>query len=190
MKVSELLAMKPGTLGVTGVLLTDGRLLIKVLDDFDGVEVAVGRVSINMVNNLLPKLSEEDQDAFMSLEVDENTTEDVTPLEPPTLHLSPGYEREAALRARMGFMMCVVLAIAVLAITASVCAVSLYRKEFPDVMLIAVILCPVMAIAWLFMGLINKERSDILSAVLGSSGGNTTVFGTVLDALASRKNKA
>lgn len=188
MKVSELLAMRPGTLGVTGVLLTDGRALVTVLDEYEEVDVSPGRVSIAMVNEALMKLSPEHREAFLDLDISEDTVEEAPALTPPTITLSPEYQREAKQRASIGFIMCLVLAIETLALTGVISFVAIARKEFPDWLLISVISFPVWALSWFFMGLINKERADVVSAVLGIDRSNQPgMVASILEVLLNRR---
>jgi hypothetical protein len=188
MKVSELLAMRPVTLGVTGVLLTDGRALVTVLDEFNEVELSPGRVSIANVSEALLKLSPEAREAFLALEVAEDTVEEAPALTPPTLTLSPEYQREAKQRASIGFIMCLVLAIETLALTGVISYVAVVRKEFPDWLLISVISFPVWALSWFFMGLINKERADVVSAVLGIDRSNQPgMMASILEVILNRR---
>lgn len=85
---------------------------------------------------------------------------------------SPG-ERMA--RNWMGVLMCLVMAGCNIAITAAAVIVSIARKEFPSTMLVATVIIPTMCIAWYYMGIINKERRDILSAVFGDNLKNGTI---------------
>jgi hypothetical protein len=188
MKVSELLAMRPVTLGVTGVLLTDGRALVTVLDEFNEVELSPGRVSIANVSEALLKLSPEAREAFLALEVAEDTVEEAPALTPPSITLSPEYQREAKQRASIGFIMCLVLAIETLALTGVISYVAVVRKEFPDWLLISVISFPVWALSWFFMGLINKERADVVSAVLGIDRSNQPgMMASILEVILNRR---
>ena len=123
----------------------------------------------------------------MRLEVDDKTVETTSST---PLTLSPEYQREARIRAVIGMVMCVVLGLTTLMAMVTVCAVAVLDKAFPDLMLIAVILFPTTCIAWQFMGLINKERRDVLSVVLGDNQSNGGVLGTVLDVLAARRSKS
>ena len=122
----------------------------------------------------------------MNLDVDDKTVETNTSAKPP-LTLSPEYQREARIRAVIGVTMCIVLGVMALMSSATICWVSVDRKEFPDWFLVLVVVGPVMAIGWQFMGLINKERRDVLSVVLGDNQAGGGFVGTFFEFLASRR---
>ena len=180
--------MKPTTLGVAGILLSNGKSLVATLQGYEELAVACSEcLLLQHVIDSVALLTPEHQEEFMNLDVDDKTVEPSSAK--PPLTLSPEYQREARIRAVIGIVMCVVLGLTTLAAMGTVCAVAVMDKTFPDILLIAVILFPTTCIAWQFMGLINKERRDVLSVVLGDNPNSSGILGTVLDVLAARRGK-
>lgn len=179
--------MKPTTLGVSGIQLSNGKSLVETLQGYEELAVACSDcLLLQHVIDSVALLTPEHQEEFMSLDVDDNTVEK-TPNTVPPLTVSPEYQREAKVRAVIGVTMCVVLAVMALMFAATICWVSIDRKEFPDWFLVLVVVGPVMGIGWLFMGLINKERRDLMSVVLGDSQAGGGFVGAFFDFLAARR---
>lgn len=178
--------MKPTTLGVSGILLSNGKSLVDTLQGYEELAVACSDcLLLQHVIDSVALLTPEHQEEFMNLDVDDSTVG--KPTGTPPLTLSPEYQREARVRAVIGVTMCAVLGLMALMFTATICWVAIDRKEFPDWFLVLVVVGPVMGIGWLFMGLINKERRDLLSVVLGDSQASGGVLGTIFDVLAARR---
>lgn len=181
-----MLQVKPTTLGVAGIRLSNGLSLVETLVGYEELTLSCAEcLLLQHVIDSVALLTPEHQEEFMALNVDDSTVDRGNT--PPPLTLSPEYQREARIRAVIGVTMCAVLGIMALMFTATICWVALERKEFPDMFLILVVVGPVMGIGWLFMGLINKERRDLLSVVLGDNQAGGGVLGTVIDVLASRR---
>lgn len=89
-------------------------------------------------------------------------------------------------REKIGIIVSVILMIACMLFTVQICWVGYLNRTFPDIMLVIVVLFPLTALAWFYMGLINKERRDVLSAIVGDSG-QEGILTTILSALAARR---
>lgn len=185
--MSELLQVKPTTLGVSGILLSNGKSLVETLQGYEELTVSYSDcLLLQHVIDSVALLTPEHQEEFMDLDVDDKTVDKNTSAVPP-LTLSPEYLREAKTRATIGRIMCIVLAVMTLMYTATICWVSIERKEFPDWFLVLVVVGPVLGIGWQYMGLINKERRDLLSVVLGDNQAGGGFVGSFFDFLASRR---
>jgi len=93
---------------------------------------------------------------------------------------------EVRSRRLVGAMFAMVLAFTILIFTSVVAVVCIDRKELPSATLAGIIILPTMMVTWYYMGIINRERRDILSAVVGDKI-NSSVVADVITALRSRR---
>lgn len=117
---------------------------------------------------------------------------DPTPQPGSTDSAAPGVEdlkaigtlspRESIGRLIVGSLFCLVMAFTIITFTIGITLVAIHRMEFPSTTLCAVIVLPTMYVAWFYMGIINKERRDILSALVGSKI-SPSVITSIIDAI-------
>lgn len=110
------------------------------------------------------------------VEVKEKTEDSSEPVnEAPKPPLSPEQldsiakpdRMEKITRQLVGGLYSLVLAYTILTFTTVIAMVAFDKKEFPSATLSAIIIVPTMMVAWYYMGIINRERRDILSALAG-----------------------
>ena len=89
-------------------------------------------------------------------------------------------------RRLIGAMFAMVLAFTILVFTSVVAVVCIDKKELPSATLAGIIILPTMMVTWYYMGIINRERRDILSAVVGDKI-NSSVIADVVNALRNRR---
>lgn len=90
------------------------------------------------------------------------------PLSPEQLDSIAKPDRmEKITRQLVGGLYSLVLAYTILTFTTVIAMVAFDKKEFPSATLSAIIIVPTMMVAWYYMGIINRERRDILSALAG-----------------------
>lgn len=120
---------------------------------------------------LLNTLTQDQSDQLRQVDI---RLDSATPTTPGT----PGVEdlkaisslspRESNGRFFIGALFCLVMAFTIIVFTMVIALVAVKRMEFPSTTLCAVIVLPTMYVAWFYMGIINKERRDILSALVGT----------------------
>lgn len=127
------------------------------------------------IPGLLAELPPETADRLRATELTVEVTAEVPPEDTTSI---PGVEdlkaitaispREGNGRMIIGSLFCLVMAFTIIVFTMIIAMVAVHRMEFPSTTLTAVIVLPTMYVAWFYMGIINKERRDILSALVGS----------------------
>lgn len=134
-------------------------------------EIFTPYTPIKDIPALLATLTQEQADQLRQVDIQ---------LDPslPTTSTAPGVEdlkaisslspRESNGRFFIGALFCLVMAFTIIIFTMVIAMVAVKRMEFPSTTLCAVIVLPTMYVAWFYMGIINKERRDILSALVGS----------------------
>lgn len=149
----------------------------------DGYEGPGTPVTVLDLKTFLDTLNDDDKVRWNALIVD--YTPVVVPstpvIDPDQLQaLAKPDKTERISRQLIGGLFCLVMAFTILVLTSTVAIVSIDKKEFPSTTLVATIVIPSMMVAWYYMGIINKERKDILSAVLGDKVNSSTLADVIV----------
>ena len=185
MVVSDLLSL-PDNTSLNGYTLPDGTNLIdylsKISPDLNVPGLMVKDIKVYHLNN-------PDEGVFTTeiIEVKKEEPPQQTPIHPETVAaIASPDKRELRLRQVIGGLFSFVLAFTILAFTSVVVMVCIERKELPSATLAGIIILPTMMVTWYYMGIINRERRDILSAVVGDKI-NSSVIADVISAVKNRR---
>lgn len=132
---------------------------------------------------------DEHKSILLAKEIIEPAKAEPTP--PPVIHpeainaIAKPDRHERIIRQVIGGLFSFVLAFTILAFTAVVVLVCVEKKELPSATLAGIIILPTMMVTWYYMGIINRERRDILSAVVGDKI-NSSVIADVITAVRKR----
>lgn len=96
--------------------------------------------------------------------------------------------RENYGRIFIGALFCIIMAFSILTFTGAIAIVSIKKMEFPPTGLCGIIVIASGYIAWFYMGIINKERRDILSALVGNKL-DSGMIGNIIDVIKSRRRE-
>lgn len=100
---------------------------------------------------------------------------------------SEAYVAQAQARQKVGGILCYVLGLCTLMLDAAQCWDVYKNAQSLDWLTIAVTNFPVMWITVSYMGMLGKERRDILSAVVGDSGIRPGLVDAVIQVAAIRR---
>ena len=100
---------------------------------------------------------------------------------------SEAYLAQAQARQKVGGILCYVLGLCTVMLDAAQCWDVYRNAQSLDWLTIAVTNFPVMWITVSYMGMLSKERRDILSAVVGESGTRPGLLDAVIQVAASRR---
>lgn len=89
-------------------------------------------------------------------------------------------------RNAIGRFLSWVLGLCTVLITGTNCWVAVQTGHMIDAINIASNLWPIALVVWVWNGVLNKERKDVLSAVVGDSGSRPGMLETVINAMAGR----
>lgn len=186
--VSDMLT-SPDNLGIGSMKAVPSQESLRALLIRSGLVIADDKVvTVKVLRDFLNSMTDETaKDGIMRTELDER----VPIPSPPTIdpaaikHIATPDRKEQFSRQLIGGMYSMVLAFTIIAFTSTVVIVSIDTKTFPSTMLAAVIIIPTMMVAWYYMGIINKERRDLLSAVVGDKV-NPTMVGEIIDVVRNR----
>lgn len=186
MKVADLYILKPATLGVASLMLTDGRALIDALNTYQGIQLPKGqRVTILSMQQAIENsgLSEEDKAAIAELDIDESSVTEANPVD-----LSPlndvgvhGFSQNFAIVTAT-----IVMAVITLAYTAFWGWLVYTEHIKPSLYAMGFVIFPWLAVVWKSQGIISRERRDVLSVLVGDTStqkGLIDKLGAVTDAL-------
>lgn len=186
MKVADLFELKPATLGISSLMLADGRSLIDALNTYTGIQLPQGgRVTILALQKALADsgLSDEDKTAINDLDIDENSVKeggpvDLTPLNDVGVH---GFSQNFAIVTAT-----IVMAVITLAYTAFWGWLVYTEHIKPSLYAMGFVIFPWLAVVWKSQGIISRERRDVLSVLVGDTTaqkGLIDKIGAVTDAL-------
>ncbi|URG14240.1 hypothetical protein [Pectobacterium phage vB_ParM-25] len=175
MKLGELLDSSYGSIGIGYLVTTDGKALDKLLGKALNLTDYHGPMTADALKRKLDTVDETIRNQIRAIEISDTKINNAGGVKKEIRDLTEPSPGERMARNWMGVLMCLVMAGCNIAITAATVIVSIARKEFPSTMLVATVIIPTMCIAWYYMGIINKERRDILSAVFGDNLKNGTI---------------
>lgn len=117
----------------------------------------------------------------------DSTINSASSIDPEQLNnLAKPDRMERITRQIVGGLYSIVMAFTIVIFTSVVAIVAIDKKEFPSATLVAIIIVPTMMVAWYYMGIINRERRDILSAIAGDKI-NSSVIGGIIDVVMKRR---
>lgn len=88
--------------------------------------------------------------------------------------------RENYGRIYIGALFCIIMAFTIITFVAAIVIVAIKKMEFPPTGLSCVLVISSGYIAWFYMGIINKERRDILTALVGNKL-DSGMIGNIID---------
>lgn len=156
-------------------------------EGFDGGEAPTVKELKTFLNNIEEG---DEKDRWLQLQVDASPP--AAPGASPTIDpaaikdLATPDKTEKFSRQIIGALFCLVAAFTLLVFTVTIAIVAIDRKEFPPTGLSLTIVGSSMMVTWYCMGIINKERRDMLSAVVGDKI-NSSTLGDVITAIRTRR---
>lgn len=190
MKLKELLKIRPDEVKIGHLQLESGRTIQEVLIDLDalGDLPPEGIVTVSDLNRCIGRLTEEQYKLFIEKELDpmHDNNDDTEVVE--KLNSIIGDNERNDERDRVGRRVTYAMVICCMAIISVICYVSIVNKQFPDAFLSVITVGFLAMIGWFYMGLINKERRDILSVLVGEKVDNGIVE-SIFNAVINRRKK-
>lgn len=186
MKLSELFDVKPQTMGISGLMLKDGRSLVEALNSYDAINIPPGkRVTILTLRNRLgdSSISESVREEIKNLEIDEDAV-----VEGNIPRLTDITNEGQADRTQK--FVVVMATISLFIITVASCATwgwLAYIEHLKPSLghLIVLAVCWTMVI-WKSQGIISQERRDLISAIVGDAEDKKSLWdhvGTIVDVM-------
>lgn len=175
MKLGEILDSNYGSIGLGYMVTEDGKSITPIISALLNTPNYTGPLTADALKKALETTDEETRETIRNLVISDRLINNAGGVQKEIRDLTEPSAGERMARNWMGVLMCMVMAGCNIAITAATVIVAIARKEFPSTMLVATVIIPTMCIAWYYMGIINKERRDILSAVFGDNLKNGTI---------------
>lgn len=182
MKVESLLNLRPVTLGITGIVLTDGNNLVDSLVNMGAAIDPSKRLTIKIAKEALQAFPPEIRDQILDWEVDEESEAERIPqgfiqgLNDPVTDASLKHSNSI-----YGWTLCITTLILAAPTAYSIFVEHVYPKPIWGVILILPV---TLAVLYLIGAL--KQRQSLLSVILGDTSSKESVGMTVIKAIANR----